>query len=248
MFYINSAFLLYLLRPITWISIVFVYAIFCKRKSLRKRLLIAVLLSLLFFSNSFIIGKIYNAYEEKRTEVGHYRIGIVLGGFSGYDTNTKRISFSSSSGRFFEALKLYRTGKIDKILISGGNSNLFDNSIKEADVVANFLREIGVPDSAILAENQSRNTIENAAFSFKKVNEVEPGAPVLVITSAWHIPRARLDFSKYFKQNIGYYPANYIGKTGYTLRDYIKPSVSSFYKWNLILKEWVGLIVDRWRG
>lgn len=248
MLYINSSFFLFLLQPLVWMGGLFLFAIFCKSKLKRKKLLVAIVVGLLFFANPFIIGKIFNAYEEGYPKDQHYQIGIVLGGFSGYDEEHREIVFSSSAGRFFDAINLFNQKKIDQILISGGNSNLINNKIKEADLAAGYLREIGIPDSAILVENQSRNTAENAALSFKKVMEVNPNAKIVVVTSAWHIPRARLNFSKYFKRNIFYYPSNYIGKTSYSLTDYLLPSYSSFSKWNFILKEWAGLIVDRFRN
>jgi uncharacterized SAM-binding protein YcdF (DUF218 family) len=248
MLYIHTQFLLYLLQPLVWLIVLFIYTIFCRHKLRQKKLFIFVLAGLIFFANPFIIGKVFNAYEEGYPTEKHYQIGIVLGGFAGYDEERKQIMFSSSGDRLFEAIKLYRQGRIEQILISGGNSNLLDNKIREADIAAAYLRKIGIPDSVILVENESRNTVENAILSFKKVQEVNPHAKILVVTSAWHIPRARLNFSKYFKQDIFYYPSNYMGKTHYNLTDYFLPSFSSFQKWNFMIKEWAGLIVDRFRG
>jgi len=139
-------------------------------------------------------------------------------------------------------------GDIDKILISGGSSNLSDQEGKEATVAAAYLRKIGIPDTAILIENQSRNTVENAKFSRRLVEKVNPSAKVLVITSAWHIPRVRVIFSKYFKGEIYYYPTNYMGKTSYSLSDILLPSVNALISWQLIFKEWIGLFVDRFRA
>ncbi|MDQ7949243.1 MAG: YdcF family protein [Pedobacter sp.] len=187
-----------------------------------------------FFSNRFIIGKVYNAYEEGYPVDQHYDVGIVLGGFSSYDPIKKQIVFNTSGDRFFQALFLYREKKIDRILISGGNSEGRDR-IKEADVAARQLKIMGVPDSAIMVENQSRNTAENAELSYKKISASIPNAKVVVVTSAWHIPRARVHFDKYFKEKVTFYPSNYIGKTHYNLTDYVIPYPGAFIDWKFML-------------
>lgn len=52
----------------------------------------------------------------------------------------------------------------------------------------------GVPTQALLLEDQSRSTRENAAFTARLI----PGASVLIVTDAWHLPRARRVFGTHF--------------------------------------------------
>jgi uncharacterized SAM-binding protein YcdF (DUF218 family) len=248
MIFILSKLIVYVIQPAIWVFVLLLFAIFKKNKRTRKQLFWCATIVLLFFSNSFIVGKVFNAYEGNPPPHQRYDIGIVLGGFAGYDKKKKEIVFSNAADRFYKTIELYQNGDIDQILISGGNANLIDNEAKEADIAADYLKKIGIPDTAILIENQSRNTVENAAFSRKLIEKVNPNAKVLVITSAWHIPRVRVIFSKHFKKDIYFYPTNYIGKTSYSLSDMLLPSVNAFISWQLILKEWVGLFVDRYRA
>jgi uncharacterized SAM-binding protein YcdF (DUF218 family) len=248
MVFILSKVLLFLIKPILWVCALFISAIFCRNRGIRKRLIIAGFVMLFIFSNSFIIGKILNVYEEGYPELKHYDYGIVLGGFSGVNENTNEIVFNWSADRLFETISLYGKGNIDHILVSSGNSNLIKKDLKEADLVYKYLRQRGLPDSVILIENQSRNTIENAKNSIKMIDRINPKAKILVITSAWHIPRARISFNKYFKGDITYYPTNYMGKTKYNWSDFIVPSVTALSKWEFLIKEWIGLIADRLRS
>lgn len=246
--FILSKLFSYLIQPAVWIFVVLIFAIFNKDARVRRKLFITATVMILLFSNAFIVGKVFNAYEGNLPPDQHYDIGVVLGGFSGYDANTGEIIFNNSAERFYKTIELYQSGKIDHILISGGNGNLIDKKYKEADLAAGYLKKIGIPDSVVLIENRSRNTVENAKFSKQLIQEFKPDAKILVITSAWHIPRARLIFSKHFSSNINYYPTDYIGKTSYGLSDMLLPSVASFISWQFIIKEWIGLLVDRFRA
>lgn len=248
MFFILSKVLLFLIKPLFWITILLMVAFFTKKQSRRRKLFVATLILFLFFSNAFIVGKIASWYEADYPAKQKYDVGIVLGGFSGINERNHQISFNWASDRLFQALAMYKKGEINKILLSGGNANLVDNKIKEADLVVDYLKLIGIPDSAILFENQSRNTVENARNSIALIKKYKPDAKILVITSAWHIPRAKTIFGKQTTLKIDYYPTNFIGRTSYNIGDFIVPDLGSFGTWELLFKEWIGLAVDRIRS
>ncbi|WP_293312138.1 YdcF family protein [Pedobacter sp. UBA5917] len=248
MFFILSKILLFLIKPIVWIFVLLVLALATKRAKRKKQYLILSLIVFFFFSNDFIIGKILNSYEAGYPKIQQYDVGIVLGGFSGLNKRNNEIAFSGASDRLFQTITLYKKGQIKQILLSSGSANLIDKEVKEADLAVKYLKLIGIPDSAILIENQSRNTIENARYSLALIEKKNPQAKILVITSAWHIPRAKLIFDKQTKRKIEYYPTDFRGRTEFDLSDFIIPSASALGTWELLFKEWIGLIVDRYRG
>jgi len=88
------------------------------------------------------------------------------------------------------AAKLYAAGKAPRIVLTGCES-------RESSLL--FLRELGVPESAVLIDNDSMNTEENAAFTARLL--AKDGAAtrprVLLVTSAWHMRRSLLMFRKY---------------------------------------------------
>lgn len=248
MFFILSKILLFLIKPFFWICVLLLIAIFCKNQKLKQRYLILGIVLLLFFSNDFILGKLYNAYEANYPPKDKkYDVAVVLGGFSQINKRNNEIAFGGSSDRLFQAIALYKKGIVGKILLSSGSANLIDKSVKEADLAISYLKLIGIPDSSILVENQSRNTLENAEFSLALIKKQNPNADILVITSAWHIPRAKLVFNKKYN-GIDFYPTDFRGQTEYDLGDYIIPSASAIASWDTLLKEWVGLIVYKIRG
>ncbi|WP_316845449.1 YdcF family protein [Pedobacter psychrodurus] len=189
-----------------------------------------------------------NSYETNYPKTQHYDVGIVLGGFSKLNNRNNEIAFAGTGDRLFQAIALYKKRLIKQILVSSGSANLIDNEVKEAELAVKYLKLIGIPDSSILIENQSRNTIENAKYSLALIEKKNPQAKVLVITSAWHIPRAKLIFNKQTKRNIEYYPTDFRGKTEFDLNDFLIPSTSALDTWEILLKEWTGLLVDRIRA
>ena len=248
MFFILSKLLLFLLKPIVWIIFMMIWALSTKNKFKRKNRLLFATIFLFFFSNTFLIGKIANAYEPDYPVNQQYDVGIVLGGYANLNKRNKEIEFSWTGDRLDQALLLYKKSIIKKMLISGGSGKLLREEAKEGDVVVRYLKQIGIPDSAILIENRSRNTLENAQYSLDMVHKSNPNGKILVITSAWHIPRSRIIFGRFSKVDIDYYPTNFLGKVEYDFSDYIIPDPTALAKWDFLLKEWVGLVVDRIRS
>ena len=81
---------------------------------------------------------------------------------------------------------LYLAGRAPRILISG---SALDGKVSEAQMIARLLRQRGIPDSAILLENNSRNTYENARFT-DIIMRGQKLKSALLVTSALHMPRA----------------------------------------------------------
>lgn len=216
---------------------------------MRKKLIIIACCLTFVCANTFIVGKMFNAYEvNEYPPQKKYDVGILLGGFSGLNKRNNQISFSWANDRLLQAVKLLQAGQIKKLIISSGNANFFTKKVKEADLLKNYLTKIGIADSLIIVENQSRNTVENVSNSFEIIKKLSANQQVLVITSAWHIPRAKSVFEKRFKSKVFFYPTNFIGKDEYQLSDYFIPNPSALTDLEFLIKECVGLVVERVRN
>jgi uncharacterized SAM-binding protein YcdF (DUF218 family) len=94
--------------------------------------------------------------------------------------------------RMVTAVRLHRrTGA--PILLSGGR--VFADSGSIAGVTARFLADLGVSGDAILIEDRSRDTYENALFSAKICRREGFTHPV-VVTTGFHMKRALFCFQK----------------------------------------------------
>jgi uncharacterized SAM-binding protein YcdF (DUF218 family) len=116
---------------------------------------------------------------------------VVLGGAISPNVSAARgaVVLNEDGGRITAAAELARRYPDARIIFSGGsNALIFDEAI-EAIFAVRELEALGVAHDRIIAEEQSRNTIENAEFSRLLANP-KPGERWLLVTSAFHMPRA----------------------------------------------------------
>lgn len=173
---------------------------------------------------------------------------IVLGGIIAEDVSAARgaVALNESAERVTVAAELARRYPNLRIIFSGGtNALIFDNDA-EAGFAVRQLEDLGVARERIIAEEQSRNTVENAVFS-RLIANPQPGERWLLLTSAFHMPRAVAVF-----RAVGFpvepYPVDW-RTTGPAdlFRPY--PSVSEgLRRTDVAVREWVGLLLYRLTG
>ncbi|WP_373109383.1 YdcF family protein [Streptococcus anginosus] len=82
-----------------------------------------------------------------------------------------------------------------KIVVSGGQG--VDEPITEAEAMAQYLRQVGIPQEDIIIEQQSTNTLENLRFSKVILDEKrEKNYRCLVVTNSFHSLRAGIYMRK----------------------------------------------------
>jgi uncharacterized SAM-binding protein YcdF (DUF218 family) len=115
---------------------------------------------------------------------------VVLGGAISPDISMARgvVSLNGGAERITVATELARRYPNARIVFSGGTGSLFGGAIEAPFAVKEF-EALGIARDRITAEEQSRNTIENAVFS-RLVAQPKPGERWLLVTSAVHMPRA----------------------------------------------------------
>lgn len=236
-----STVLSFFLSPLHWI-LIFVIANFLLRKTeLKKVCRITALCIFLLFGNPLLLNWYSKKWQGSRGVINPekvYSCGIVLGGFASVDADNNAY-FNNAADRFIQVLKLYKVGQIQHILISGGNGKKDNKNFGEAAWVKNELTIMGVPDSVILIEDLSNNTSDNAIHSkiLLDANYLKP--PYLLITSAYHMPRATLLFNK---AGIATEPfaCNYsAGSTSFKLSSLV-PQFGVLGSWQSYLKEAAG--------
>ena len=88
--------------------------------------------------------------------------------------------------RLQAALRLYRSGRVTRIVVSGGAKP--GDHYTEGGAGCHYLLKQGVPKSSLACETKSRSTWENLLFSKPLLG----GEPVWLVTDAPHLPRALL--------------------------------------------------------
>ncbi len=116
---------------------------------------------------------------------------VLLGGMISPDVSEARgaVALNEAAERITVTAELARRYPNARIIMTGGSGALIFDEGSEAMFAVRQLEALGVAHDRITAEEQSRNTIENAVFSRLIVNP-KPGERWLLVTSAYHMPRA----------------------------------------------------------
>jgi len=122
---------------------------------------------------------------------------IVLGGAIDPDVTAARrsIEMDASAERVLAMLELARRFPSARIVFSGGSANLVESGASEAPIAGRLLEDFGVARDRIVLESESRTTAENATLT-RKLVEPKAGERWLLLTSAFHMPRAIGAFRK----------------------------------------------------
>jgi uncharacterized SAM-binding protein YcdF (DUF218 family) len=120
---------------------------------------------------------------------------VLLGGMIVPDISAARgtVSLNEAAERITATAELARRYPAARIVMTGGSSALIFDEGPEAFFAVQQLEALGVAHDRITAEEQSRNTIENAVFS-RLIANPKPGERWLLVTSAYHMPRAMAVF------------------------------------------------------
>jgi uncharacterized SAM-binding protein YcdF (DUF218 family) len=170
---------------------------------------------------------------------------IVLGGVIDPELSAARgeIALHEAAERVTAVGELARRYPLAPIVFSGGSSGL--NGPREADFATRIFESFGVSAERILLENRSRNTAENARFT-KFLIDPKPDDRWLLVTSAYHMPRAIGTFRKAGFQVVGY-PVDWQTRGRQDFVSFFGSPVDGLHFCDMATHEWVGLFAY-WLG
>jgi uncharacterized SAM-binding protein YcdF (DUF218 family) len=166
---------------------------------------------------------------------------IVLGGAIAPDVSAARndVALNESAERVTAVAELARRYPKARIVFSGGSGALLYDEGTEADFVLRLFESFGIAAARVALEDRSRNTVENAVFS-KQMLSPKPGERWLLVTSAYHLPRAVGAFRK-----VGFavdpYPVDWRTRGN---EDALRPFATlgdGLRRTDTAVREWVGL-------
>ena len=153
--------------------------------------------------------------------------------------------FNSSVARVIGGIALARRHPEAKLVLVSGEGALFPVGFSEARATESFVLEQGIAPSRVLLEERSRSTHENAVYT-KEMLQPAPGESWVLVTSAYHMPRAVASF-----EGVGWrvipYPVDYKTdpRTGLRANFSLLDGLSTA---SLAGKEWAGLVGYRLMG
>lgn len=245
-----SQFISFLLSPLVWILILIVWQFFIKSAARRRLCRRAAVFIFIVFGNQWLLDSYARFWQPEPPNLSKqsaFSCGILLGGYGSPDGKDTAGYFNASADRFIQAVLLYRSGKIRNLLITGGNGKQEVEEFNETIWTKQQLQIMGVPDSVVLFEDESANTADNAVNAKKILPSADLAPPYLLITSAYHMPRASLIFKNAGIEHVQY-PCNYFeGKGKFSFWDLL-PNPNILHGWNTFLKETVGYWLYKIKG
>jgi uncharacterized SAM-binding protein YcdF (DUF218 family) len=168
---------------------------------------------------------------------------IVLGGAIDSEASAARnsIELDASAERILTMLRLARRYPQARIVFSGGSGNLFLGSVSEAPIAAELLQEFGVARDRITLERASRTTAENA-IELRAMLAPKPGEHWLLVTSAFHMPRAIGAFRRAGFE-VEAYPVDWRTRGWVDARVPFDRLSSGLARTDVALHEWGGLVI-----
>jgi uncharacterized SAM-binding protein YcdF (DUF218 family) len=101
--------------------------------------------------------------------------------------------FNSAVARVLGAVSLARRHPEAKLVLVSGEGGFFPVGYSEARATLGFVVDEGIAPARILLEEKSRSTHENAVYT-KELFRPAPGETWVLVTSAYHMPRAVASF------------------------------------------------------
>ena len=141
--------------------------------------------------NVWVVTSTSDRVYSNVSEVPYRKVGLVLGTSSKFEDGRPNIFFNQ---RIATAIKLFQSGKISFLIVSGDNSTKYYN---EPLMMKNALIKGGVPESKITMDFAGLRTLDSIIRS----NEIFGQDSITVITQDFHSYRA-LFIADYYDLNM----------------------------------------------
>lgn len=182
-----------------WITAIALAAPSPRRLRRIRMLSVTTLFLFLVLGNHFVASTLLgliegNASGFESAPSGHFDAIVVLGGgiyAKGTLRPTDQLSYFTMV-RTLCGADLYARGLAPKLVMSGGDATVFGNGPREAVEMKHLAVRLGVPADAILVEDHSRTTYENAVETKRLIGPTS----IVLATSALHLARAQALFQQ----------------------------------------------------
>src|SRR5262245_44895290 len=167
---------------------------------------------------------------------------VVLGGAVTPDVAAVRndVALNEAAERMTATVELARRYPNARVIFSGGDGSLV-HSGNESEAALRLFERLGLADGRVAAEDRSRNTVENAVFS-KQIASPKPGERWLLVTSAYHMPRA-MGIFRMAGFPVEAYPVDWRTRGA---EDALRPFptlAEGLRRTDTAVREWAGLVV-----
>jgi uncharacterized SAM-binding protein YcdF (DUF218 family) len=144
--------------------------------------------------------------------------------------------WAEASDRFWAGLELYQAGKAPRLLFTGGKMPWDKTTQTEGDWLFEQALKQGVPRSAMAVTSDVQNTADEARATAALLPK---GASIVLVTSAFHMPRSRMLFEKQGLE-VTAFPVDFqVAERESTLMDFL-PAAYALEDSSSAVREWLG--------
>lgn len=184
-----------LLLPIMLVLILIMIGLFRNKK---KLIYLAIgtlyILSTPIFSNTFFALVERNEYRKPLTTLASADAIVVLSGMLEINEvgGSTYIEWGDPD-RFFGGMALFKAGKAQKLVFTGGKMPWSQAKKTEGEVLKEYAIEYGIPSTKIRVTTDVENTADEAVATAELLGSDKK---ILLVTSAFHMYRAKSLFEK----------------------------------------------------
>ena len=228
-----------LISPLSLVLIIILIGTYFKSKKISLLgLLILIFCSLPIISNKliFYLEKDYTLQNKK--DIAKADAIVVLSGMISTIKTKEKLNyeFSGAVDRILSGIDLFRENKAPLLILT--NAQLpWSVGIPEGEYLKKFSIKLGLPEDSILLTDNVQNTDQEAKSVKKLLNTDDTN--IILVTSAFHMPRAKKVFEATNIKVIPYAVDFKSTSPKITIMDFI-PSASSLNNTSHFVREMIG--------
>ena len=189
------------------------------------------------FSNAFFEIVEGDSYGKPIISIEQVDAIVVLSGMlSLHEMDGKEYIEWGDPDRFFGGIELMKAGKAPNLIFTGANMPWGKSSRTEGAVLTDHAIQYGIPSDRVFVSDLVANTADEATA----VKKMALGNNIILVTSAFHMPRAQRLFEKEGLEVVTY-PVDFksLSTDSITVMDYL-PNGQSLAKTEIVIRELIG--------
>jgi len=192
---------------------------------------------------NWLIQPLEDRYQRPANVAGYDGI-VVLGGAVDTIVTGGRgdTALTMSAERITITARLAKQLPDALIVHTGGQGIIVSSQATEAEGAARLFADFGIDADKIVLEDVSKNTWQNAVLA-KDLVQPKPGQTWLLVTSAYHMPRAMGVFEKAGWTGVTAYPVDYRTRGEEDRSLGFGGASKGLRRFDVAFREWVGLAV-----
>jgi uncharacterized SAM-binding protein YcdF (DUF218 family) len=156
------------------------------------------------------------------------------------------VALNEAAERMTAIAELARRFPDARVVFTGGSDRIIFAGVSEASLAERLFLSFGIAKERLTLEDKSRDTLENARFTYD-ILKPKPGERWLLVTSAHHMPRS-VGVFRAAGFSVEAFPVDYRTRGAIDLLRPFATLGDGLRRTDTAAREWVGLLAYRFSG